>query len=274
MCGRCSGRRSGWRVVGGLDADLLCGAHGLLLESVRGADKEPGAFRSRLNWINGRHPSAAEFVPPPPQEVGRCMRDLLRFVNADDGTPDLIRAGMAHAQFETIHPFLDGNGRLGRLLISLMLHRLGALRAPLLYLSLYLKQRRTTYYYLLNEMRMAGDWEAWLAFFINGVRETAAAAVDLARRLAALVAGDRVRIQAEVRRSASAQLVHRALSERPIHSIAGLAKMSGISWPAAAAAVERLSRLGIAREITGRSRKRLYAYDAYIELLNEGMEPL
>ncbi len=257
-----------------IDEDLLCGAHGILLDSTRGGDKEPGKLRQKLNWINGRHPADAEYVPPPPEEVRPCIRDLCEFIGALDGPQALVRAGMAHAQFETIHPFLDGNGRVGRLLISLILSQAGVLTEPLLYLSLYMKQNRSTYYYLLNEVRRDGEWEAWLRFFLEGVRSTAEVAVDMAQRLASLIARDRARIQSTLSYNAAVQAVHHALSQRPILSIRGLAEMSGSSWPTAASAVERLVELGIAREITGRRRGRLFAYGAYIEILNEGAEPL
>lgn len=258
----------------GIDEALLCGAHGILLDSTRGSDSDPGSFRRKLNWINGRHPADAEYVPPPPEQVLPCMRDLSAFIEARDGPHALVRAGMAHAQFETIHPFLDGNGRVGRLLISLILSKAGVLREPLLYLSLYLKQNRSTYYYLLNEVRREGEWEAWLRFFLEGVRSTAEVAVDMAQRLAGLIACDRSRIQNTLSYNAAVQAVHHSLSQRPIHSIRGLAEMSGLSWPTAASAVERLVELGIAREITGRQRGRLFAYSAYIDILNEGAEPL
>lgn len=258
----------------GIDEKLLCDAHGILLGSTRGSDKEPGKLRDKLNWINGRHPADAEYVPPPPEDVRPCMKDLCAFIDADEGPHALIRAGMAHAQFETIHPFLDGNGRVGRLLISLILSRAGVLTEPLLYLSLYLKQNRSTYYYLLNEVRREGEWEAWLRFFLEGIRSTAEVAVDMAQRLANLISQDRIRIQNTLSYNAAVQAVHHSLSQRPIHSIRGLAEMSGLSWPTAASAVERLVELGVASEITGRQRGRLYAYDAYIEILNEGAEPL
>ena len=258
----------------GITADLLCDAHGILLDSTRGADKEPGSFRSRLNWIHGRHPLVADYVPPPPEEVGASMEALLRFIDSDNDMSILVRAALAHAQFETIHPFLDGNGRVGRLLISLMLHQRQALGSPLLYLSLYLKQRRSTYYHLLNEVRRQGEWEAWIDFFLDGVRSTADAAVDMARRLADLVRADRLRIQRELSRSASPQAVHQSLSERPIHTIQGLADMSGLSWTAVRAALNRLTQLGVVRETTGRRRDRIYAYQDYIDILSEDLEPI
>lgn len=262
------------REGGKIDEHLLCEAHAILLNSARGSDKEPGKLRDKLNWINGRHPAEAEYVPPPPEDVRRCMEELCTFVNADEGPHALVRAGMAHAQCESVHPFLDGNGRVGRLLISLILSSAGVLNEPLLYLSLYMKQNRSTYYYLLNEVRRQGEWEAWLRFFLEGVRSTAEVAVDMAQRLASLISHDRSRIQNMLSYNAAVQAVHHSLSQRPIHSIRGLAEMSGLSWPTAASAVERLVELGVVREITGRRRGRLYSYERYIEILNEGAEPL
>lgn len=257
-----------------IDERLLCEAHGILLDSTRGSNKEPGNLRHKLNWINGRHPAEAEYVPPPPENVPLCMRDLCAFIEAEDGPHPLVRAGMAHAQFETIHPFLDGNGRVGRLMISLMLSQAGVLTDPLLYLSLYMKQNRSTYYYLLNEVRRDGEWEAWLRFFLEGVRSTAEIAVDMAQRLTALISRDRARIQNDLSYNAAVQAVHHSMSQRPINSIRGFAEMSGVSWPTAASAVERLIGLGIAREVTGKRRDRLYAYDTYIDILREGTDPL
>ncbi len=258
-----------------IDAELLCRAHGILMQSARGSDKEPGQLRSRLNWINGRHPAYADYVPPPPAEVPAAMQALTSYINAlDPHTPTIIKAGLAHVQFESIHPFLDGNGRLGRLLISLMLHREQVLHNPILYLSLYLKQHRSTYYYLLEAVRTRGAWETWLDFFVDGVRSTAETAADMARRLSDRVAADRRTIQRSLKRNASAQAVHYALAQRPIHSIRGLANDAGISTPSASGAVQRLVELGLAREITGRRRNRLYSYPAYIDILNEDLEPL
>ncbi len=257
-----------------IDEHLLCRAHEILLDSTRGSDKAPGELREQLNWIGGRHPAEADFVPPPPEEVASCVQDLMAFIRAEDGTHALMRAGMAHAQFETIHPFLDGNGRVGRLLIALMLCGAGVLREPLLYLSLFLKQNRISYYYLLNEVRRTGEWEAWLNFFLEGVRTTAEAAVDMAQRLAEVVRHDRARIQTELSHNAAVQAAHHSLSQRPIQSINSLADSSGISWPTAASAVARLVDMGLAREVTGRRRNRLYAYNRFIEILSEDTEPL
>ena len=178
---------------------LIREIHEVLLSRGRGSDKAPGEFRRSQNWIGGTRPGNAEFVPPPHTAVPDCMTALERFYHADDGMPFLVRAGLAHVQFETIHPFLDGNGRVGRLLITLLLCNAGVLRQPLLYLSLYFKQRRSEYYDLLNRVRRTGDWEEWLAFFLEGVRVTAEGAVATSRRLVEVFASDRAAISATCR---------------------------------------------------------------------------
>ena len=254
---------------------LIREIHEMLLSRGRGENKMPGEFRRSQNWIGGRRPGTARFVPPPVSAVADCMSDLERFLNADEtGLPLLLRAGLAHVQFETVHPFLDGNGRVGRLLIALVLHHGGALHEPLLYLSLYFKQHRDDYYALLNEVRRHGDWEAWLAFFLDGVAETAEGAVDTARRLMALFRDDRTRIQQTGRAAGSALRVHQALQERPIASLPQLADRAGLSFPAASAAMAILENAGIARELTGKKRNRLFGYDRYVAILGEGTEPL
>jgi Fic family protein len=203
------------------------------------------------------------------------MAALERFVN-DEGSrlPILIRAGVAHVQFETIHPFLDGNGRVGRLLITLMLCQAGVLREPLLYLSLYFKQHRVIYYELLDAVRLGGDWETWLEFFLEGVRQTAEEAVATAQRLVKLFEEDRGRIQPSGRRAGSALRVHEVLKARPIVSIQEVSNRTNLSFPAVAKAMELLVKLGVAREVTGKQRHRIFAYDRYLAILSEGTEPL
>ncbi|WP_420636311.1 Fic family protein [Candidatus Palauibacter sp.] len=251
---------------------LMREMHTKLLASGRGAAMMPGEFRRSQNWIEGSRPGNAAFVPPPPNRVEECMAALERFIHAtDDDLPALVRAGLTHVQFETIHPFLDGNGRLGRLLITLMLCDAGLLREPLLYLSLYFKRHRNTYYELLNEVRHTGDWEAWLRFFLEGVHEVAEGAVATARSALDLVAANRARIQ-EGRRASSALRVHRALVERPVDSINGLAERTGLSGPTVAAALKLLQGLGFVSEVTGRQRGKIFAYDTYLGVLREGTE--
>ena len=265
------------RMRGGfpLSNRLIREIHGVLLSEGRGSEKSPGEFRTSQNWIGGSRPGNADFVPPPPTEVGDCMGELERFLHAkEDGTPVLLRAGLAHVQFETIHPFLDGNGRVGRLLITLLLCHAGVLREPLLYLSLYFKQHRSTYYDLLDEVRRTGDWEAWLAFFLNGVRETAEGAVATATRLTDLFKTNAARIEELGRRAGSALRVHQALTSHPVRSLSQVCNYSGLTPPTASSAMKSLVELGIAREITGRRRGRLFAYDGYLSILNEGTEPV
>lgn len=254
---------------------LMREMHRLLLHSGRGSKKQPGAFRRSQNWIGGTRPGNAVYVPPPAELIEDCMADLERFIHDQThGFPAVVRAGLVHAQFESIHPFLDGNGRLGRLLIGFILQNEGLLREPLLYLSLYLKRERQTYYDLLSQLRTRGDWESWLEFFITGVRETADDAVQTARRLAELFATDRARIAGQGRRAGSALRAHEALKRSPLVSIRHVQQQTGVSWPTASAAIELLTDLDIAREITGRKSDRLFAYGEYIDILSEGAEPL
>jgi len=254
---------------------LLREMHEKLLSRGRGVDQQPGHFRTSQNWIGGTRPGNAGFVPPPPQEIEPCMAALELFLH-DANLPysTLTRAALAHVQFETIHPFLDGNGRTGRLLIALVLHHEGVLRQPLLYLSLYLKQHRTEYYRLLDVVREDGDWEAWIDFFLEGVQTTAAGAVDTAHRLLGLFRADAERVQSLGRSAANALRVFEAFRRRPLATLPVLAGQVGISYPTAARAVAALERLGIVREITGRRRERVFAYDRYVAVLNEGAEPL
>ncbi len=201
------------------------------------------------------------------------MAALERFLHAEDeGLPVLARAGLAHVQFETIHPFLDGNGRVGRLLITLFLCHAGVLNEPLLYLSLYLKQHRADYSALLDRVRREGDWEAWLAFFLEGVRVTAEGAVLTAHRLTTMFRDDRSTIESKGRRAGSALRVHEAIKARPILSMPGVCRATGLSFPAASSAMDLLVDLGVARELTGRRRSRLFAYDRYLATLSEGTE--
>ena len=253
---------------------LIREIHGVLLSHGRGSDKDPGEFRRSQNWIGGTRPGNATFVPPPHTAVPDCMTALERFLHArEDGLPVLLRAGLAHVQFETIHPFLDGNGRVGRLLITLLLCQAGMLRQPLLYLSLYFKQHRGTYYDLLDHVRRTGDWEAWLAFFLEGVKLTAEGAVSTAQRLSRMFQNDRNRVeQAGGRKAGSGLRVHDALKSQPILSLPAARRRTGLSFQAVASAMDLLITHGIAREITGKRRGRLFVYDQYLSILNEGTE--
>src|SRR5690606_4226319 len=256
-----------------LSSRLIREIHGILLSRGRGSGRDPGEFRRSQNWIGGSRPGNAMFVPPPHTAVPDAMGALERFLHdRSDGLPHLVRAGLAHVQFETIHPFLDGNGRVGRLLITLLLCHDGVLRDPLLYLSLYFKEHREEYYALLDLVRREGDWEAWLAFFLEGVRVTAQGAVETAQRLTAMFGDDRRRIEGQGRRAGSAIRVHDALKTRPILSLPQISRTTGLSFPAASSAMSLLTELGIARELTGKRRDRLFVYDGYLALLNEGTE--
>ncbi len=258
-----------------LSSRLLREVHGKLLARGRGADKLPGEFRRSQNWIGGTRPGNARHVPPPAQDIADCMAALERFIHAEaDGLPILVKAALAHVQFETIHPFLDGNGRVGRLLIALMLADAGVLTQPLLYLSLYFKQHRAEYYRQLDAVRRDGDWEAWVDFFLEGVAQTAAGAVDTAHRLLALFADDAAKARGLGRAAANTVRVFDALRARPIASISDLSRRTAVSYPTVARAIEALAALGIVRELTGRKRDRVFAYDRYLAVLNEGAEPL
>lgn len=265
------------RLRGGfpLSLRLLREMHEIVLKSGRGANKQPGEFRRSQNWIGGTRPGNALFVPTPPSHLDECLGDFERFLHMDDPSlPPLIRAGLAHVQFESIHPFLDGNGRLGRLLITLMLCEAGALREPILYLSLFLKSRRDDYYRLLQEVRQTGRWEAWMEFFLTGVAETAEQAADTARELMALFEADRVVIGQHGRAAASALRVHEFMQKRPIVTIQSVARELKLSVPTTGKSLDLLRGARIVRELTGKRRGRLFAYTNYLALLDKGTEPL
>ena len=252
---------------------LIREIHGVLLAHGRGSQKDPGQFRRTQNWIGGSRPGTASFVPPPPQAVADCMSDLERFMHAeDDPTPIIIRAGLAHVQFETIHPFLDGNGRVGRLLVTFLLCQAKVLREPLLYLSLYLKQNRDDYYGLLDRVRKEGDWESWIEFFLKGVQQSAESAVSTAQRLSDLFQEDRNRIQEEGRAAGSALRVHDVLKERPVTSLQDVTRRAALSFPAASSGMALLEDVGVAKELTGKKRNRVFGYSRYLAILAEGTE--
>lgn len=271
--------RHGLRRLGqnfSLSNRLLREIHGVLLSSGRGQTQTPGEFRRSQNWVGGSRPGHAAFVSPPHSSVPDCMSALERFLHAtDNGLPVLPRAGLAYVQFQTIHPFLDGNGRVGRLLITLLLCHAGLLSQPLLYLSLYFKQHRGDYYDLLNHVRRTGDWEAWIGFFLEGVKRTAEGAVSSAQRLSQMFQDDRNRIQVSGgRKTGSALRVHDALKARPILSLPVASRDAKLSFRAAASAMELLATHGVAREITGKRRNRMFVYDRYLSVLNEESEVL
>ena len=252
---------------------LIREMHRILLSRGRGSKKCPGEFRRSQNWIGGTRPGNATFVPPPPQMVEECMADLGRFLHDENNPyPAVIKAALAHVQFETIHPFLDGNGRIGRLLIAFILHHEGVLSRPLLYLSLYFKQHRDTYYRLLNQVRTDGDWETWVDFFLEGICDTADNAVTTAKNLVELFKADETKVQSLGRAASSTLHVFQRFKQRPILTVRRISEDTGLSFPAASNAVKRLEDLGIVREITGRHRNRVYAYQQYIAILNEGTD--
>jgi len=265
------------RLRGGfpLSLRLIREIHQVLLSKGRGSSKEPGEFRRSQNWIGGTRPGNAAFVPPPPDLVMECMGQLELFLHErPKELPLLVKAALVHVQFETIHPFLDGNGRLGRLLVTFLLCESGVLREPILYLSLFFKAHRQLYYDLLTRVRTEGDWETWIEFFLNGVKETSEQAVAAARRIVSLLEADRRKIEALGRRAASVLRVQQYAQTRPILSIGTAAEKIGVSFPTVSAAVAHLQQLGILNEITRKPRHRLFAYKAYMDILNEGTEPL
>jgi Fic family protein len=254
---------------------LLREIHGILLRSGRGSEKDPGEFRRSQVWIGGTRPGNARFVPPPAGSVIECMGALETFLHGlPVQTPALIKAALAHVQFETIHPFLDGNGRVGRLLIALLLTADGALSEPILYLSLYFKMHRQEYYEHLQRVRTRGDWEGWLRFFLQGVVETADEALETTRRILALFDKDRRRLEGLGRATVSAFRVLEQLQKRPIAGVQDLAKALGLTYPTVASALDRMKKLRIVNELTGYKRNRVFAYAPYVEILSEGTEPL
>jgi len=245
---------------------VLIGDHG------RGARLTPGEFRHSQVWIGGTRPGNAVFVPPPVNEIEDCLHLFERFLHdLPEPTPPLVKAALAHVQFETIHPFLDGNGRLGRLLIALQLSADGLMREPMLYLSLHFKEHRQTYYELLNAVRLTGDWEAWLEFFADAVLASATQAATSARRLQELAAADGQRIAALGRAAASALAIHQALQRQPIATAASLTATTGLTPATVNKALVHLERLGVVAELTRKQRGRVFSYARYAEILNEGM---
>jgi len=258
-----------------LSLRLIREMHARLLQSGRGGTKTPGEFRRSQNWIGGTGPGNALYVPPPVSELDECLDALEHFMHEDQSQlPALIKAGLLHVQFETIHPFLDGNGRMGRLLVTLYLCVNGVLRKPLLYLSLFLKTHRADYYRLLQEVRERGRWEAWLDFFLAGVAETANQAFEAATRIVDLFKKDRERITAESARAGSSLHVHELFQQHPFLTANQLVLQTGLSAPTVNAALAELERFGIIEEITGRKRGRVFSYRAYLTILSEGTDPL
>ena len=247
---------------------LLCDAHRLLLDGVRGAGKQPGELRRSQNWIGGTRPGNAVFVPPPPEHVATLLSDMERFIHAPEPSlPPLVRIALVHAQFETIHPFLDGNGRMGRLLIAALLEHWGLLPEPLMYLSGYLKQRQMDYYRHLSTIRTHGDWEGWVAFFLAGVEAAATEAERGIVGIASRVAADRKQLLNAPKATPASYRLFEMLPMMPRFTVERVRQKLGTSFPTANAAVQLLAELGIVTELTGQKKNRSYSYQRYIELM-------
>lgn len=248
---------------------LLCEAHRQLLDGVRGAGKQPGELRRSQNWIGGTRPGNAAFVPPPPQEVPHLLSELEHFLHASDtDLSPLIRVALAHAQFETIHPFLDGNGRIGRLLIAALMEHWGLLNEPLMYMSAYLKQNQAEYYQRLSAVRTEGDWEGWVSYFLEGVAVAAADAERSIIDVASLIASDRKRLLASPKAGPIAYRLFEQLPMMPRFSVELARQRLETTFPTANSAVNLLTDLGIVTELTGQKKNRIYSYQAYVELLS------
>lgn len=258
-----------------LSLRLIREMHSLLLRGRRGAKKQPGEFRKNQVWVGGTTPALAHFVPPPPEALDAALDAFERYLHtpATDASP-LIKAALAHVQFETIHPFSDGNGRLGRLLIALILCHEGVLREPSLYLSLYFKRYRVDYYDRLNAVRLRGDWEGWLGFFLDGVADTAQQAVDTTQRLLALLREDRARIAGLGARAGNVGLVFEQFARRVLLGVPQLQSSLTLSAPTIRAAIRSLEDMQIINELTGQRRHRMFAYQHYLDILSEGAQPL
>ena len=252
-----------------ISARLLCEAHRLLLNGARGAGKQPGELRRSQNWIGGTRPGNAAFVPPPPEHVPALLADMERFIH-DDGTvlPPMVRVALIHAQFETIHPFLDGNGRIGRLLIAALFEHWGLLAEPLMYLSGYLKQHQAEYYRRLSNIRTEGNWESWVTFFLEGVAVAAGDAERNIIEVASLVAADRKRLLQSPKAGPASYRLFEMLPMMPRFTIERVRQQLDTSFPTATAAVKVLEDLGIVAEMTGQKKNRSYSYQAYVELLS------
>jgi Fic family protein len=255
-----------------LSMRLLNETHQRLMHGVRGAEKLPGEVRRTQNWIGGSRPGNAAYVPPPPHVLGDVLGAFEKYLHADDLLPPLMRAGLLHVQFETIHPYLDGNGRIGRLLVTLLLDHWKLLTKPLLYLSLFFKRHREDYYRRLNAVRVDGDWEGWLEFFLNGVATIADEAVVSARELFALVAIDRARVLAYEGMSIAALRLFELLPRHPVVTAASVMKLVDTTKPTAGRAIELLANAGVLVETTGKRRDRSYVYQAYLARLRVGTE--
>lgn len=258
-----------------LSLRLIREIHSKLLNNAGGGNKSPGEFRVSQNWIGGTRPDTAKFVPPPPEELMNCLDSFEKFLHDETvRLPVLIKAALAHVQFETIHPFLDGNGRLGRLLITFILCAEGVLQAPLLYLSLYFKANRQAYYDHLQNVRETGNWEDWITFLLTGVIDTANQAIQTAKHMILLFETDRTRIEESSKSTAATLSIHAYLQKQPVTNTTRLKNACGISLPTVLRSLTTLEELGIVHEITGKERNKVFAYRQYLNILNHGSEPL
>ena len=248
---------------------LLCEAHRRLLDGVRGASKQPGELRQSQNWIGGTRPGNAVFVPPPPQQVPTLLADMERYIHdMVTDLPPLVKIALIHAQFETIHPFLDGNGRIGRLLIAALFEHWGLLPTPLMYLSGYLKQHQAEYYRRLSAIRTDGDWESWVTFFLEGVSTAAGDAQRSVIEVASLITADRKRLLQSANVGSASYRLFEMLPTMPRFTIERVRQQLGTSFPTATAAVRALEEIGIVFEMTGQKKNRNYSYKAYVKLLS------
>ncbi|MEY4635521.1 MAG: hypothetical protein RJA55_1319 [Acidobacteriota bacterium] len=256
-----------------LSMRLLNATHQRLMRGVRGADKQPGEVRRSQNWIGGTRPGNAVYVPPPPHLLGDVLTSFEKYMHDDDRTlSPLVRAGLLHVQFETIHPYLDGNGRIGRLLVTLLLEQWRLLTKPLLYLSLYFKRHRDDYFRHLSAVRVNGDWEGWTDFFLDGVTTIADEGVASAQELYALVSADRTRVLQHSATSVAAVRLFEVLPRHPLVSIATVVRLLETSKPTAARAIDTLTAAGVLIETTGKKRDRWFSYNAYLERLRVGTD--
>lgn len=254
---------------------VICEIHKILLSKGRGSSQRPGEFRRTQNWIGGTRPGNAAFVPPPPDHLMKCLGDLENYLHIRKPIyPALIDAGLVHVQFETIHPFLDGNGRVGRLLIPILIILSGELAQPVIYLSLFFKNNRNEYYTRLDAVRTKGDWEGWLKFFLNGIAQTADQIIKTSTHISALLVADREKITTLKRAAQSASKAHQLLQQKGVISAKEIASKLDISLPTARLALNNLKNLKIVKEIKGRGKERLFVYEELIELLEKGTEPI
>jgi Fic family protein len=251
---------------------LLNACHARLMQGARGGSKQPGEVRRSQNWVGGTRPGNAAFVPPPPGELKAALSSLERYIHSAGGLPPLVRVGLIHVQFETIHPYLDGNGRIGRLLIALLLEEWGLLSQPLLYLSLFFKRNLNEYYDRLSRVRTDGDWEGWTAFFLRGVQLVAEEAIESARVLSARAKDDRALVLGQRHATVAAVRLFELLPEQPMVTVKRATRLLATTRPTAAKAIDALVDAGVLSETSGRKRDRVFAYAEYLKLLGQGTE--